>query len=726
MEYPPTDRGRADGPPFATLDADVQDSFGPETVTIYQLVDGTYRFFVKKFDPNAVGALAQSLAVVKIYTGAGLSGTGLYGTREVPTVGNGNVWHVCDVDGATRSVTWMDQILGQDPLAVGPQAARPPRPRPKLAGRDFGAARFVWDLGDGTISTEVEPQHAYLRPGAYTVQLAVFAGESTNTPAAMTNKVGFIVVTNTPPRATLLSPAANEVFRAGTDIKLLADALDEDGEVRLVEFFAVRDGVAAKIGQAAVPPYSMSLTNVAEGRLAFFARAIDDFDGVGQCPPVPVLVLDLTGDVLIIRNFEHPEIDALKAYLAELPVPNEDGNGTHPAVVRVIDQEGLKFDLVNTFLLIIWDDLGDFAQGLTDNDVQVLHQGWTFGIPLYLIGERLASALVNLSEPYRSQWRSLTHLGDVTGFIEQPIIAIKEPRCRERELFCSLFGGVEDFPDFPYQSSVEETTLADNLGEVRASANESPVLVRYPRFGEIEGGEARTLTQNFLVTKGPPDDASLEERRKAFLNASLWLLGFNCDYFEASIICSGQTLEAQVGQPVELTLRLSSSGRCPASGVVVTNELPEGLEFVGGSLTSEPEGVNAAKFVVDDGRVLARLGEMAQGSAATLTMTLVPKLSGDLVVRHVLRANYRPPETCLARIHVVEGVKVVLRIEMNVYNWVRVFWKGTGVCQATLQKSSDLIRWSDVTTDDVDVVETPVLEKSPDSTPVFYRAVVLP
>ncbi len=54
-------------------------------------------------------------------------------------------------------------------------------------------------------------------------------------------------------------------------------------------------------------------------------------------------------------------------------------------VVRVLDQEGLRFDLVRRFRLIVWDDTGRDGEGITTNDAALLRQAWRAGIP----GERV-------------------------------------------------------------------------------------------------------------------------------------------------------------------------------------------------------------------------------------------------------------------------------------------------------------------------------------------------
>lgn len=40
--------------------------------------------------------------------------------------------------------------------------------------RSFNASRFEWDFGDGTTSTEFEPQHAYTQAGFYTIRLIAY------------------------------------------------------------------------------------------------------------------------------------------------------------------------------------------------------------------------------------------------------------------------------------------------------------------------------------------------------------------------------------------------------------------------------------------------------------------------------------------------------------------------------------------------------------------------
>ena len=59
---------------------------------------------------------------------------------------------------------------------------------------------------------------------------------------------------------------------------------------------------------------------------------------------------------------------------------------------HVFNQEGLTYDALQTYDLVIWDDLGTQTDGLSGNDVTVFQQLHNAGTPLYLIGNDLARA----------------------------------------------------------------------------------------------------------------------------------------------------------------------------------------------------------------------------------------------------------------------------------------------------------------------------------------------
>ncbi|MCL2433688.1 MAG: hypothetical protein FWD16_04120, partial [Clostridia bacterium] len=82
----------------ANLDVDDVTSYGPETVTIYNLVDGRYEYYVHDYSNRSSTEsdyLRNSQAVVRIYS----ANNELLRTFNIPTGGGAStLWHVFSVD----------------------------------------------------------------------------------------------------------------------------------------------------------------------------------------------------------------------------------------------------------------------------------------------------------------------------------------------------------------------------------------------------------------------------------------------------------------------------------------------------------------------------------------------------------------------------------------------------------------------------------------------------
>ena len=100
--------------PYAELDIDDTSSFGPETLTIAQLQEGTYLYAVHLFAGS--GTIATSGAVVKVYEGANLIKTYPVPTGLAWDVDNGgNVWwnvFTLTYDGTTSVITDVNTASG--------------------------------------------------------------------------------------------------------------------------------------------------------------------------------------------------------------------------------------------------------------------------------------------------------------------------------------------------------------------------------------------------------------------------------------------------------------------------------------------------------------------------------------------------------------------------------------------------------------------------------------
>lgn len=94
---------------YADLDVDDTTSYGPETVTLYQMNQtGTYSYYVHDYTNGGSSdskALSNSGAKVAVYIG-----NTLYGTYNVPANAGGTVWHVFDFDASTRRITMFNTM----------------------------------------------------------------------------------------------------------------------------------------------------------------------------------------------------------------------------------------------------------------------------------------------------------------------------------------------------------------------------------------------------------------------------------------------------------------------------------------------------------------------------------------------------------------------------------------------------------------------------------------
>jgi hypothetical protein len=96
--------------PYAKLDTDDIDGYGPETITISQAFAGTYTYYIKNFN-GASDGLKNSNAVAQVYSGESCDATII----EVTTDSDGLYWYVCDIDGATGDITVVNQIQNSAP-----------------------------------------------------------------------------------------------------------------------------------------------------------------------------------------------------------------------------------------------------------------------------------------------------------------------------------------------------------------------------------------------------------------------------------------------------------------------------------------------------------------------------------------------------------------------------------------------------------------------------------
>jgi PKD repeat protein len=180
-------RGSTNSPPYAQLDVDQTAGFGPETITIARWVPGTYRYFVENYkaEQGDTGELTNSLAVVQIYTDQGL-----LQTIVAPTVGVGDYWEVCDVEGSSGAITVINSIQATKPAPpanVG--SGQTPASQPSNQPQRTGQLSYYWTFGDGTSSQDANPIKTYETLGLYTVSLTAIGANDQGDSVVKTNAI---------------------------------------------------------------------------------------------------------------------------------------------------------------------------------------------------------------------------------------------------------------------------------------------------------------------------------------------------------------------------------------------------------------------------------------------------------------------------------------------------------------------------------------------------------
>ncbi len=635
IDYRNPYRGQINDPPWGQLDVDETRSYGPETVTLFRLTNGLYQVWVQKFDPSAQGSLAASQATLKIYDNRGLQRV-----VDVPSSGNGLVWHAFDIHGQSRELIVVNRIV--DRLVAGPDPG--PDPVPPLLRARRGLLRtapgpdddlhagsqlaYAWSLGDGTVTNTAAPrfQHRFPRPGVFTVALdmaALVNGVLTN---SRNVRPDFITVTNDPPSVGITAPTPRMLFRLNAPMTVAAHASDSDGRVTNVTFFAN----GRRLGADSSAPYQLEWTPTTEEVVTLTAEATDEFGARTLSAPVVVGTRDLAGNVLIVRNAPDPEITEMTLLAEEIRCLQE------PLSVRILDRAEITFPLMNRFKLIVWNHLSATNAPLSALEVDLFRQCYEAGIPLYFIGEDLAAMTDRMAPDARPAWLALAHLRSA-GTKIGPALVRKAPGVPEHRI---LYSPYSEFADFRYGGPLDAAT-AEPDGEVLLRAGDSPVLVAYPSSDQ-NAFAVRRVTQNFRVLDPGRDSGGDIQRRQLFQAAVAWLIQCgDCPVSDLQLL----SLQAEPSQPeaggdLSFTAEIAHSGPCEPTGVDVTATLPPGVRLIATS------PAHSAR-VGDD--LVFRFGRRPTGFRTNVVVTVVPDRPGPLRFRFCVQGNIRdayPADNC--------------------------------------------------------------------------------
>jgi len=384
-------------------------------------------------------------------------------------------------------------------------------------------------------------------------------------------------VTNEPPKVVLTTPAQNQLFRLGGQVRITAAASDVDTPIDKIEFFA---GTPPRLIQTLKAPpdtyrWEPAITWVTptEGNIPLGSIVHDVYGLTGSSVPVRIRVSELKGQILIIRNRDDAEIVRMTQYL--------EGDGI---TYKVLDQEGLTFDLISEFEGIIWADTG--TPGLTALTIDLLRQAFVAGKHLYFIGDDLLAVMSRFPGIERDTWRDLTHLRPPRALPTTPVTStlVDIDYSGETRLFGTYgvvfngkYGTVEDFTP---TGQIQGGTALNVFGETvlgRASGGDALVSFTDPVR------RTRILTQTFR-TLPASDDSQQEARRLLFRNAVWWLLnGSDCSFLDFYPDLPGSKAEpdpVQAGSELTYDIQLIREKTCMGKWVVVSNVFSAPIQFV--------------------------------------------------------------------------------------------------------------------------------------------------
>lgn len=530
-----------------------------------------------------------------------------------------------------------------------------------------------------------------------------------------------VPVTNAPPPTpcpsiiTLSSPAGQTCFNASSPVHLAAFIGEGLDQVARVEFY-LGDALVSTDFEA---PFEFAWDEAPIGDHCLTAKAVCQSSSTASSEPFCFTVSEAGPAVGIIRNFDDPEIDALRQYLLELGY-----------CTRVLDQAGLEEQDLSSVDLLIWDDLG--ADGLTDTTVQVLSQFLDSGKSIFLIGDRLLSSAANLSPAFQDTWLQLARLTPV-----------KEPGVPGQVTFWTtsefrepgsvLNGAFGEVVDFQYTNRVDIAIAAPDAAALGFSlADSSALLVQYPGADGADTGLGRSVSQDYrMLTGGDPE--SVLVRKTAFQNAVLWLQQRPyCPFVYLSLQASDDVpAVVNVGDEFTFTMAVGNNGECFATGTVVTNRFPAGLELVEATFD---RGISAGYDPLS--RTLTwRIGAVASGTInnAILTLTvraIQPGLFHNVAVATADHEQLSESNVAEFDVRVEGAAPETASLSMSRRNNGQFACVLSGVPGTTymIQQSGDLLTWESVATVVLTDEGAGEYEDTTGTDPAqrFYRAVRLP
>jgi uncharacterized repeat protein (TIGR01451 family) len=516
------------------------------------------------------------------------------------------------------------------------------------------------NLSGKTISILTLPNIQTNQAGTYAVVVTNVAGSTVSSNATLVVKVPPPV-----PVITLVSPANQAAYCFGNTIPLQASVSGSVADPTSVSFYA---GSTTLLGSAADASYSFQWTGAVLGNYSLTATATFADGSTITSSPVLVSVSAQCAQVAIVRNSANPEIGLLQSNLFEMGLSSQ-----------VFNQEGLTFEVLTNYELVMWDNLDGQTNRITDNTVNVLQNVFAYGIPLYLIGENLASDTLALDPAQQAQWTELTSLTAATGTGGDGSVEITNSV--SNPILDGTYGNVSSFSA---PADFDMTTVTNANASALAQSGSTVVLAAFPSPNIADAGQTRIVTQNFEVGGGT-DANSLIQRHTLFLNAVCWLMRCTaCSQVGLGLSATITPSQPAVGQPVTYQWVVGNNGECDGTGTILTSQLPPGAQFIGAESEFGTWNYNPTL-----GEVVFDLGQLPRG-AVQVSFTIIAPQAGTFTNTMNISINGVPPNQG----QVVTQVMGLSLVRFGQTNYVLELSGASGQSYE-IQTSSNLLQWLD-------------------------------
>ena len=311
---------------------------------------------------------------------------------------------------------------------------------------------------------------------------------------------------------------------------------------------------------------------------------------------------------------------------------------------QVFLQDEVSVEALESYRAVIWHDLGlSDLQDRTVSSLSALQD--TVRMPIYFIGERLASSVLDLSEKSQDEWSELTKLAPA----DERVMVLQVNFYPFFDSFQNQIDGFWALEDgFELEFEVDVTRAHEEAQVLAISGvSEIPVVLRYPATDAEAQVAARRFVQSFPVReKG--NEAARRARRTLFDNALCYLLNGNqeCQCPSAVIDLKvltegGNPTSASLGETFEIELELGNfNGRCDVQGGRLSFQLPAGLEL--SDVVSERNF--AWRWEAEVRTAFIEVGILEDSPTATLaTLQLRSLLPGDYGLEIIASGNYFDP-----------------------------------------------------------------------------------